>query len=277
MSPSDWAVSTLANLAAWSSGGTPRAGEQRFYRGGTTPWATISDLRDAVLGDTRSHITDEGLRHAGRRLAPTGAVLVSMYGTIGKTALTSVPMATNQAIAVGTPDLRVVTPEFLWYAVQARRLELDARGRGATQRNINRSMLEETVVHVPPLHEQRMIVGLLASATDYLAALGAEVEAARHVAGELVADLSGDSTRALSEILTVATHRVARSSAEDLDLASMRNEFRGLARKFPPPGAAAASLRAGEGGQRWAWSNPGQAAAMRAIGPGRGNLGVPYW
>jgi type I restriction enzyme S subunit len=74
-----------------------------------------------------------------------------MYGTIAKTALTGVELATNQAIAIGVPKRALVGQEFLYYAVSQLAPALDALARGATQRNINRSHLEDSVIRVPSL------------------------------------------------------------------------------------------------------------------------------
>jgi type I restriction enzyme S subunit len=178
--PDTWPQATLGGVATWFSGATPKAGQSEYYAGGTIPWATIGDLKDRPISDTATRLTEAGAAVIGR-LAPVGAVLVSMYGTIGRTALAAVPMATNQAIAWGVPHDAQYSREFLFLVVQALRERLDSLGRGATQRNINRAILREQPVPVPPLTVQQRIVDLIGAADAHVTVLrstGAALEQA---------------------------------------------------------------------------------------------------
>ena len=175
----------LGGVARWTSGGTPTASNSAYY-GGDIPWVTITDMTSGFVSDSTKKLTEAGLASIGGGLAPTGSVLCSMYGTIGKTAMVESPLATNQAIAVGVPDRNKVIPEYLYNAVREKAGELDAYGRGATQRNINRAQLEATLVWVPELSEQRRIVDLLSSADSMVDALSAELEAAQDLYSQLV-------------------------------------------------------------------------------------------
>src|SRR5664280_2082644 len=159
------AVRTLGDVATWYSGGTPKVGTQSYYGGGI-PWAVIADLGDGTVTNTAMSITEEGLAAIGGRVAPVDAVLVSMYGTIGRVGLVGRPMATNQAIAWGVVDRTAVLPQFLMIWLQHSRESLDALGRGATQRNINREIIRAFPVPLPPLTEQRRIVDLIGAVDD---------------------------------------------------------------------------------------------------------------
>lgn len=158
-----WRQTTLGEVAEWFSGATPKATDSSNYGGGI-PWAVIADVRNRPIESTATTLTERGAALAGRR-APVGSVLVTMYGTIGRSALVQREMATNQAIAWGVPGPSV-TSEFLFLLVQSLADDLDSLGRGATQRNINRRILKEMSVTVPPLVEQRRIVDLIAALDD---------------------------------------------------------------------------------------------------------------
>ncbi len=101
--PNGWERKTLGEVATWGSGGTPQAGNSRFY-GGQIPWAIIGDLTDSDVFTTEKHITEEGLANSSAKLVPVGAILIAMYGSIGKMGIAKVPMATNQAIAFALPN-----------------------------------------------------------------------------------------------------------------------------------------------------------------------------
>ncbi len=158
---SSWQEARLGDLGAWYSGATPRATNASFY-GGDIPFVTIADLDDGPVESTQRNLTEAGAEQIGR-LAPKDSVLLSMYGTIGKTGLARGAVATNQAIAWLECDASVCLPEFVFAWLGARSDLFDAMGRGATQRNINREMIRNTPILLPPLGAQRQIVNALSS------------------------------------------------------------------------------------------------------------------
>lgn len=188
-----WDTTTLGEVAKWGSGGTPKSGDPRYYAGGTIPWAVIGDVQDAPLRETSTYITQAGAEVVGH-LAPEGSVLVTMYGTVGRVALTRRTMATNQAIAWGVPDPQAILPEFLFYVIMSQRAKLESQARGATQRNINRQMLRDLEILLPPLPVQRRVVDLMTHQDNHLANLKAEREALVRLESPLMESIvNGDS------------------------------------------------------------------------------------
>lgn len=175
--PEGWDLASLSDVASWGSGGTPQAGHAAFY-GGDIPWAIIGDLNDATVLNTRASITDAGLAGSSAKLAPEGAVLIAMYGSIGKLGIAGRPMATNQAIAFAVPNRRVLV-KYLFYYLMSQRHELDAAGKGATQRNISQTILRSWPILFPEdLDEQRRIVDMLEDLLSRLDAAGSDSAAA---------------------------------------------------------------------------------------------------
>lgn len=189
----EWVETTLGDVAEWGAGGTPKAGDPKFYEGGTVPWAVIADVQDGYLSVTEKCITEAGLKKVGHS-APAGSVLVTMYGTIGRVAITTRPMATNQAIAWATPDTNMVSAEFLFYWLRNHQPELDRQARGATQRNINRAILKHTPITLPPIAVQRRIVDLMAHLDNHLANLRAAAKVGDRLEAQLIARLLDDVT-----------------------------------------------------------------------------------
>lgn len=167
--PNGWRLTTLGEVARWGSGGTPRAGDARYYPG-TIPWAVIGDLDDGPVTETRSSITDAGLRESSAKITPKGAVLVAMYGSIGKLGIAQIPLATNQAIAFAVPRPDVISNKFLFLYLLSQRSELSRAGKGATQQNIGQGVLKSWPIPLPPLEEQGQIVDIL---EDHLSRLDA--------------------------------------------------------------------------------------------------------
>lgn len=174
-----WVEANLGEVAEWWSGGTPKAREPRYYENGTIPWAVIADMNKGVIDSTNSYITEEALDLIGGRLAPVGSVLISMYASVGKSAIANVPLATNQAIAWSIPKQEKIMPFFLYLVSQQLEKTISDLARGATQRNINRQMLREFTFLLPPLPEQKRIVDLISSVDSYIEALQQQLESAK--------------------------------------------------------------------------------------------------
>jgi restriction endonuclease S subunit len=174
-----WVETTLGDVAEWWSGGTPKAREPKYYENGTIPWAVIADMNKGIINSTNSNITEDALDVIGGRLAPVGSVLISMYASVGKSAIANIPLATNQAIAWSIPNQEKIIPFYLYLVSQQLEKEISDLARGATQRNINRQMLREFTFQLPPLPEQKRIVDLISSVDSYIEALQHQLESAK--------------------------------------------------------------------------------------------------
>jgi len=174
-----WVETTLGDVAEWWSGGTPKAREPKYYENGTIPWAVIADMNKGIINSTNTNITEDALDVIGGRLAPVGSVLISMYASVGKSAIANIPLATNQAIAWSIPNQEKIIPFYLYLVSQHLEKEISDLARGATQRNINRQMLREFTFQLPPLPEQKRIVDLISSVDSYIEALQQQLESAK--------------------------------------------------------------------------------------------------
>jgi type I restriction enzyme S subunit len=157
--PRGWVRATLGEVAQWGSGGTPRAGDPRYY-GGNVPWAVIGDLNDGMVTATAASLTEEGLRVSSARVIAPGTVLMAMYGSIGKLGIAGRPLATNQAIAFAR-STAAVEAQFLFWFLRSQREAFAAAGKGATQKNISQTVIRPWPIPVPPLAEQRRIVAAI--------------------------------------------------------------------------------------------------------------------
>ena len=73
----EWQLTTLGSITDWSSGGTPKKDEPRFW-GGDIPWISANSMHSSRCFDSDLKLTEEGLK--GSRLAPSDAVLLLVRG-----------------------------------------------------------------------------------------------------------------------------------------------------------------------------------------------------
>lgn len=166
---------TLKEVADWSSGKTPKADNSSYYGGGI-PWAVIGDVRGRYISQTARTLTQSGAKEAGgkKKLVPPGTVLITMYGTIGNTSITETEMATNQAICRGVPN-ESVTAEYLRLWVSSKKSDLIGLGDGKTQSNINKEIIENFPVKVPPREDQERVVEIMSVVEGQIEALEEEL------------------------------------------------------------------------------------------------------
>ena len=202
--PDGWKKSTLGEIAKWGSGGTPTAGNTKYYDG-DIPWAIIGDLNDTVVSRTAKSITELGLNNSSAKMVPEGAILIAMYGSIGKLGIAGLPMATNQAIAFAVPDESIVLKSYLFYYLRSQREILLSKGKGATQQNISQTLLKSWAIPCPPIDEQHKIVELLEDHFSRLDAAIADVKQAKLKAAKFRRSFIHDMTTSIegSEVMGI--------------------------------------------------------------------------
>jgi type I restriction enzyme S subunit len=172
---------SLGDVAEWGSGGTPRSRTPRFYVDGTIPWVVSGDLKDAQLGDVTGRITEAGLKESSARWVEPGCVLVAMYGaTIGRLALTTARVTTNQAVAHAKPDAARLTAEYLYWFLRSQRGQLIRAGQGGAQPNISQTVLKRWSMPLPALYTQHLIAYEASCLFDETDRLKGAVSAATH-------------------------------------------------------------------------------------------------
>ncbi|PMC41348.1 restriction endonuclease subunit S [Lactobacillus iners] len=80
----------------------PRAEKQWFVNGNNgIPWLSISDMRDAgtFIFKTREGLTEEAIKKHNMKIVPSGTIFVSFKLTVGRVAIATTEMCTNEAIA----------------------------------------------------------------------------------------------------------------------------------------------------------------------------------
>lgn len=97
--PRGWSVQPFSETVTIYGGSTPKTSEPNYWSG-LLPWFSVVDApepSDVFVVDTQKHISEEGLKSTSKKLLPTGTTIISARGTVGRVALTGVPVAMNQS------------------------------------------------------------------------------------------------------------------------------------------------------------------------------------
>lgn len=145
---SAWPCVPLGELCDVVSGGTPpRTNPSHF--GGEVPWVKIGDMRQGAIRTTEETLSASGLAACAAKVLPRNTVLLSIFATIGRTAVLAVDAATNQAIAGITPRDDRLDRAFLRRFLDTAAPSLGRQSRGVAQANINLSILRALPVPLP--------------------------------------------------------------------------------------------------------------------------------
>lgn len=160
-------------------GGTPSKSKAEYWDG-NIPWASVGDLSDDVLEvtDTRSKITEEGVKGSSTNIVPAGAVIVAIKINPGRMKIAGMNLAINQDIR-GLVLNDSMNASFLTYYFRT----LMFAGHGTIVKSITNKHLMETKIPVPPMEIQQRIVDILdrfdALTTSLSEGLPAELAARR--------------------------------------------------------------------------------------------------
>ena len=153
-------MARLGDICTVVSGSTPKSDVAEFWDG-DIKWITPAELNDDsyVINDSVRHITDAGVKNAGIKPFPAGTVILSSRAPIGKTAIAGCEMYCNQ----GFKNLicsESIDPRYLYFFLSGKTEYLNSLGRGATFREISKSIVENIEVPVPDRYEQARIASV---------------------------------------------------------------------------------------------------------------------
>lgn len=113
--PAGWRDVSVADLAGIVGGGTPDREQLAYWRNGTVPWITPTDLtsnKAKYIERGAENISELGLRNSNATLVPKDSIVFSTRGTVGSMAMARNPLSCNQSCELLVPKLDA---NFLYY------------------------------------------------------------------------------------------------------------------------------------------------------------------
>ncbi len=153
----EYKLSDLFNL---QMGKTPSRNNAEFWSDGEYKWISIADLTKTgkYISETKELLSQKAIDESGIAVIPTNTVVMSFKLSIGKTAITSEDMYSNEAI-MSFHDRHVteLLPEYIYYLLLAQRWDEGANKAvmGMTQ---NKATLSNRKVRIHSIIAQKSIV-----------------------------------------------------------------------------------------------------------------------
>jgi len=159
----------LGDVCEIVSGTTPKSNHLEYWNGDIN-WITPAELTEDsdVIYESQRKITERAVIESSLRLFPAGTVLLSSRAPIGKVAIAGIEMCCNQGFKNLICSYKIYN-RYLFHFLKNKTDYLYSLGRGATFKEISKSIVENIEIDLPLLDEQRHISAVLDKVSDLIA------------------------------------------------------------------------------------------------------------
>ncbi|WP_167958828.1 restriction endonuclease subunit S [Anaerosporobacter faecicola] len=153
----------LKSIGKFQSGGTPSKKESSYF-GGDIPWITTVALNGEKINQNNATdwLTDSGVTNSATKIVPPYSLMVGTRVGVGKVAVNTVEMCTNQdIISIVDIDRDNWNLDYLRYFIKSVAPVLNAKARGATIQGIKLEVLQATKIPLIDIADQKRIANIL--------------------------------------------------------------------------------------------------------------------
>lgn len=145
----------------FGSGTTPNSNNNKYYYDGIYNWIQSGDINGSFIDYTTKKITEFAIQNCkSLNYYFSPFIVIAMYGaSVGNFSISNINAYTNQACCVMTHTKENM--KFLFYSIGTTKEKIMSFALGGTQPNINRNVLRNLKIQVPPIEEQKEIVDYL--------------------------------------------------------------------------------------------------------------------
>lgn len=153
----------LKELFNLQMGKTPSRNNTEYWNTTDYKWISIADLSktEKYISETKEYISQNAIKESGIRIIPKNTVIMSFKLSIGKTAITTENMYSNEAI-MAFIDKRVIEilPEYIYYMFRYRNWE-DGSNKAVMGKTLNKATLADIEIEIGSIEEQKEAVHVL--------------------------------------------------------------------------------------------------------------------
>ena len=159
----------LGDICEIVSGSTPKTNIDEYWEG-TIKWITPAELNDDtyIITDSVRKITELAVKKTGLKSFPEGTVILSSRAPIGKVAIAGCEMYCNQ----GFKNLicsKKINNKYLYWFLKGNTVFLNSLGRGATFKELSKSIVSNIEINLPDIVYQKKAVETLEKVREIIA------------------------------------------------------------------------------------------------------------
>ena len=137
-------------------GKTPSRDKNAYWNDGSHKWISVADMKnyDRFTKNTEESISDIAINETGIRFVPANTVIMSFKLTIGRTAITSENIYTNEAIiAFLNKGVRKLSNDYLRVSLSQHDWR-DGQMNAVKGMTLNSTSIGNTLIEIPPIDLQ---------------------------------------------------------------------------------------------------------------------------
>ena len=153
----------LSDIFDLQMGKTPSRNNPKYWETSDNKWISIGDLSHAgkYIYDTKEYLSDEAVSSSGIKAIPANTVIMSFKLSIGKTAITSEKMYSNEAImAFHDKYVAQMLPEYIYYMFKYKNWDVGTN-KAVLGKTLNKATISQIEVDICNIDKQREIVKIL--------------------------------------------------------------------------------------------------------------------
>ena len=157
-----WSESLVKDEFKLSMGKTPARNNPECWDNGNHKWVSISDMSSYAryTGDTSEYITDYAIADSGIKPVPKGTIIMSFKLSIGRTAITSEDIYTNEAImAFADFDEKKFNIDFLHFLIANKNWLLGTK-QAVKGQTLNKESIGNAKIIIPPIEMQEQFASI---------------------------------------------------------------------------------------------------------------------
>ena len=161
-------MARLGDVCEIVSGTTPKSNVPEYWDGEIN-WVTPAELDDdsRIVYESQRKITEQAVKDSSLKSFPAGTVLLSSRAPIGKVAIAGVEMYCNQGFKNLVCSDEIYNKYLFWF-LKGKTDFLNSLGRGATFKEISKSIVENIEIPLPLIPEQKHIADILDKISDLI-------------------------------------------------------------------------------------------------------------
>jgi type I restriction enzyme, S subunit len=148
--PKGWTIKQIKEVAKVLNGTTPKTSDSRYWNGDYS-WVTPAEIKSKYLNKTDRHLTREGVLSKSLKMIEKNNVLLTSRAPIGKVSINKIDTFTNQGFKSMVIDRNLINVQYLYQILVLSESRLNQLGRGATFKEISKSIVEEFELPIPNL------------------------------------------------------------------------------------------------------------------------------
>ena len=198
----------LGDICKIVTGSTPKTSIAEYWDGNIN-WITPVELTEDtyIVNDSQRKITNRAIEETGLKSFPKGTVILTSRAPIGKVAIAGKEMYCNQGFKNLICSSKINNKYLYWY-LKGHTEYLNSLGRGATFKEISKTIVENIEIPVPDLDTQKNCVDVLEKCNKIIKSYQKQLKSFDTLVKSRFIELFGDGQYTMKRVEEVCSYVV---------------------------------------------------------------------